>query len=30
MLKPCPSSSKPSMDIIIALHCLNLALDHSW
>jgi hypothetical protein len=30
MLKPCSSSSKPSMDIIIALHCLNLALDHTW
>jgi hypothetical protein len=30
MLKPCSSSSKPSMDIIIAIHCLNLALDHSW
>jgi hypothetical protein len=29
MLKPCLSSSKPSMDIIIALHCLNLALDHT-
>jgi hypothetical protein len=30
MLKPCSSSSKPLMDIIIALHCLNLALDHTW
>jgi hypothetical protein len=30
MLKPCSSSSKPSMDIIVALHCLNLALDHKW
>jgi hypothetical protein len=30
ILKPCSSSSKPSMDIIVALHCLNLALDHSW
>jgi hypothetical protein len=30
MLKPCSSSSKPSMDIIISLHCLNLALDHTW
>jgi hypothetical protein len=30
MLKPCSSSSKPSMDIIIDLHCLNLALDHTW
>jgi hypothetical protein len=30
MLKPCSSSSKPSMDIIVALHCLNLALDHTW
>jgi hypothetical protein len=30
MLKPCSSLSKPSMDIIVALHCLNLALDHSW
>jgi hypothetical protein len=30
MLKPCSSSSKPSMDITVALHCLNLALDHSW
>ena len=29
MLKPCSSSSKPSMDIIVALHCLNLALDHT-
>jgi hypothetical protein len=29
MLKPFSSSSKPSMDIIIALHCLNLALDHT-
>jgi hypothetical protein len=29
MLKPCSSLSKPSMDIIIALHCLNLALDHT-
>jgi hypothetical protein len=30
MLKPYSSSSKPSMDIIIALHCLNLAFDHTW
>jgi hypothetical protein len=30
MLKPCSSSSKPSMDIIVALRCLNLALDHTW
>jgi hypothetical protein len=30
MLKPCSSSSKPSMDIIVALHCLNIALDHTW
>jgi hypothetical protein len=29
MLKPCSSSSKPSMDIIVALHCLNLELDHT-
>jgi hypothetical protein len=30
MLKTCSSPSKPLMDIIIALHCLNLALDHTW
>jgi hypothetical protein len=30
MLKPCLSSSKPSMDIIVAVRCLNLALDHTW
>jgi hypothetical protein len=29
MLKPCTPSSKPSMDIIVALHWLNLALDHT-
>jgi hypothetical protein len=29
MLKPRSSSSKPSMDIIVALLCLNLALDHT-
>jgi hypothetical protein len=29
MLKPCSSSSKPPMDIIVALHCFNLALDHT-
>jgi hypothetical protein len=29
MLKPCSSSSKPSIDIIFALHCLDLALDHT-
>jgi hypothetical protein len=29
MLKPCSSSSKTLMDIIVALHCLNLALDHT-
>jgi hypothetical protein len=29
MLKPCSSLSKPSMDNIVALHCLNLALDHT-
>jgi hypothetical protein len=29
MLKPCSSSSKPSMDIIVAHQCLNLALDHT-
>jgi hypothetical protein len=30
MLKPCSSSRKPSMDIIVPLHCLNLALVHTW
>jgi hypothetical protein len=28
ILKPYSSSSKPLMDIIVAFHCLNLALDH--
>jgi hypothetical protein len=29
MLKPCSSSSKPSMDISVAFHYLNPALDHT-
>jgi hypothetical protein len=29
MLKPCSSLSKTLMDIIVSLHCLNLALDHT-
>jgi hypothetical protein len=29
MLKLCSSSSKPSMDIIVAHQCLNLAIDHT-
>jgi hypothetical protein len=30
MVKPCSSSSKTSMNTIVALHCLDLALDHIW
>jgi hypothetical protein len=30
MLKPCSSSSKPSMDISVSFHCSHPALDHTW